>query len=117
MANAANSIPEKQNSVESLKRLRAQRHLYRRAKNIMVAEALLTVAVPLIGALAVNVYPAMKAPLAFYSLVIAILAALALDPWQRRTKRLAARVQESFDCDVLELPWDGFRVGDIPDEE
>jgi hypothetical protein len=35
-------------------------------------------------------------------------------PWQQRLKDLAARIQESFDCEVLDLPWQEIMVGQRP---
>ena len=37
-----------------------------------------------------------------------------LTPWQRRLRTLAAQIQEAFDCDVLELPWNEVKAGKRP---
>ena len=84
-----------------------------------IYRVLLILAVPPAVAWAILVYlvPSLKVYAAFWSLIVAILDALVLEPLQRSWKRQAATIQELFDCEVLHLAWHEFKVGSRPDAE
>jgi hypothetical protein len=63
------------------------------------------------------VWPELKGGLAFYGILVSILDVAIFDPWHQRLRRMAAIVQEAFDCSVLQLSWDDMRVGSPPEEE
>jgi hypothetical protein len=50
-------------------------------------------------------------------LLVVLADILWLTPWQKRLRDSGARVQEAFDCDVLELPWNEMKAGSRPDPE
>ena len=106
-----NNIPATQNAEPQLRLMRAQRQLYKRAKSTVIIQLALTVGLPLIGAASTLVFPDLKALVAFLSLTIAIVDIAVLDRLQKRQLVAGAKVQEKFDCAVLELPWDPFAVG------
>lgn len=106
-----NSIPTAQNAEPQLRFLRAQRELYARAKRVLIIQLVLTIGVPLIGAVSTLMLPELKAFVAFLALSIAMLDVAVLDRFQKRLLLAAARVQEQFDCAVLELPWNQFTAG------
>src|SRR5205823_5799463 len=100
-----------------LKHLRASSHMYSVAKRVVAAQAALAIGAPLFSSLVGLVAPEWRALAAFTALVVAVLDVAVWDPWQKREKKKAATVQESFDCYVLELPWNEFRAGARIDAE
>jgi len=106
-----NSIPQTQNAKPQLRLLRAQRQLYGQAKTVVAGQLVLTIVVPLVGALVALALPDLKPFVAFLSLTIAIVDIAFLDRLQKRVLSSAAKVQEQFDCAVLGLPWNRFNVG------
>jgi hypothetical protein len=111
------TITTRQNEPGQIKRLRAQRHLYARAKRVVGLQILLTTIFPVAGAVAVLLLPKLAGTLAFYGIVISILDVAVFEPWQKGIITIAAKIQEAFDCYVLDLPWDEIRVGSKPEDE
>jgi hypothetical protein len=107
----------RQNSPQSLERLRASSHSYGIAKTILGWQFGLSVA----GALAVSVWvavvPAAKVWGVLYSILISLADALWLDPWQSRLRTLGAKVQEEFDGGLFGFPWRRLQVGARPGPE
>lgn len=112
-----NSIPQDQNQLKQLDKLAAQRWLYTIAKRVLAAEMLVTILAPIILGIVVMFNPALKAVAAVTSITIALVVNFFLIPHQRNVRTLAARVQESFDCDVLHMPWNTLLTGGQPDPE
>jgi SMODS-associating 4TM effector domain len=112
-----NKIVITENEDAQIRLLRARRQMYARAKRLLSLQIVLTVAVPMVGALCASAWPDLRGSVAFLSLTIAILDATVFDRIQRALLKSAAKVQEQFDCIVLELPWDDFSVGErVPPE-
>lgn len=59
----------------------------------------------------------MKVLAACWGILITLADIFWLTPWQNRLKDSAAKIQEMFDCDVLELPWNDLKAGKRPDPE
>src|SRR5260370_26261826 len=111
-----NQIPVIQNAEPQLRLLRAQRHLYQQAKHLLYAHFVLTVVLPMAGATATLFWPTvkgidLKGVVALLSLAITVLDVTLLERFQKATRKKAAKLQEQFDCTVLELPWNKFTVG------
>ncbi|MFL6261417.1 MAG: S-4TM family putative pore-forming effector [Thermoanaerobaculia bacterium] len=117
MVSQTSLILVRQNEPLQIKRLRAQRHIYGHAKLILALQSVMVVAIPALGALFVIYRPEWKATLAFYGISIAILDSVVLEPLHKRLRRRAAKIQEAFDCYVLELPWDKTHIGSPVEEE
>jgi predicted pore-forming effector associated with SMODS systems len=49
--------------------------------------------------------------LPFYGIAISVLDISVLEPLQKKKRTVAAKIQELFDCNVLNLGWDDFGVG------
>ncbi len=112
-----NRIPEAQNEAQQLQRLAAQRHLYSVAKRILGAEVFLGAPIAIAwGVASLNISGA-RSYAAFWGLLISLSDVLWLNPWQKRLREKAAKIQEVFDCDVLQLPWNTIKVGERPDPE
>lgn len=112
-----NAIPLAQNEPRQIERLGGQRHLYSVAKRILGVEVLLGAPVAIAWSiLAINFEPA-RGYAAFWGILVSLCDVLWLNPWQKRLREKAAKVQELFDCEVLQLRWNDIKVGNRPDPE
>ena len=106
------SINEKQNSEWNLKRLAAQRQLYSEAKTLMGIQFILSgvfiVALAILSNIIDEKYLAFTA---FAAIVVSIIDELLLSKRIDNVKEDAARIQEEFDCDVLEIPQNKIKIG------
>jgi hypothetical protein len=112
-----NPIPALQVTDRHLARLRAQRALYSRAKTLLAIQILLSVPFAVLWALLGLLFSQTKTYAALWGIGVTLLDLVLFTPWQKSLKVKAARIQEAFDCDVLELEWRGIRVGARPDPE
>jgi len=106
-----NKIAARQNEQGSLTLLAARRAIYARGKRLLLTQFSLVVAFPIVASLLTLPVPDLKPTVAFLALCIAVLDTLLLDRLQKNIRKTAAKIQEHFDCDVLEIPWDNFEVG------
>ena len=93
-----NKIPETQLDPTQLKRLAAQRQLYSDAKVIKAVQIGLCALGPPIVFFSLSPVYAVN-----YGIIVSLLNILWFIPWQQNLKEKAAKIQELFDCDVLEL--------------
>ena len=107
-----NPIPALQNAEAQLKLLRARSQMYFRAKVLLILQLLLTLVVPLVGALVSAHWSALRVYFATAALIITVLDILILDRRQKLLVKQAAKIAEQFDCAALTLDWDQFSVGD-----
>lgn len=112
-----NDIIEKQNSEKQLLRLAAQRQLYSTAKRIFGAQLFLGGPIAVICAISALALPSVEGYVAVWAVVITLCDLFWLELWQKRLKDRAAKIQEMFDCDVLNLSWNDIKVGKKPDAE
>jgi hypothetical protein len=110
-------IAIEQNTTRQLERLAAQRHLYTTAKTIFGWQMLLGGPVAVASAFLVLVAPSFKGIAAVWGILVTLTDLFLLTPWQKRLRDSGARIQEAFDCDVLELPWNELKAGKPPDPE
>jgi hypothetical protein len=110
-------ITAEQNAERQLQRLAGQRQLYASAKAIFGWQMFLSGPVAVASAFAVLAFPALKGVAAGWGILVALTDICWLTPWQKRLRNEAARIQEAFDCDVLELPWNDLKAGNRPDPE
>jgi hypothetical protein len=61
--------------------------------------------------------PFLRSYAAFWGVMVSLCDVLWLNPWQKRLCERAAMIQEQFDCDVLQLPWNAIKVGGPPEPE
>ena len=111
-----NQIAEKQNQPDNLRRLAAQRQLYRESKRWTGVLLVSPIVLALAGNLA-YLFPAGSAFAAFYALigvVFTVVEYVVFNNLTSKGREEAARIQELFDCDVLELPWNEM-VGEKPE--
>lgn len=112
-----NNIPQTQNSQRQLRKLATQRVLYTKAKRILYIQMLLTMPPALIWAFVISGCPDAKVWATFYSIVITILDVALIDSLKKKFVKKAAIVQEYFDCDVLEMEWPIWKIGQQDDPE
>jgi hypothetical protein len=112
-----NNIATTQNEPRQLQRLAAQRRLYSDAKKIFGFQLLLGGPLAVGWAIAVLAEPSLKGIAAAWGLSVSLSDLLWLTPLQKRLRERAARIQEAFDCDVLQLPWNDIKVGKHPEPE
>ncbi len=110
-------ISEKQNSEQSLRYIAAWSQLYGYAK--IIAAWQFWLAVP--GALAMSVcaliWPDAKVVTTPLALFFGWVDLLFLDPIQNERKKIAAKTQELFDCELFKLEWNNLRCSPKPDSE
>jgi hypothetical protein len=104
--------------------LRASSYLYSNAKLISSLQVFLTILVPVILSVLSVLYSSesqqgagLKGWAAFYGIAVVLLDSMFLDKAQKSLKKEAAQIQELFDCELLEMPWNEFKVGDKPTPE
>jgi len=112
-----NNIPEEQNSPKQLERLAAQRNLYATAKKIFGVQITLAVPIAIVWTISVLVDRSIVGYAAIWGLTVVLSDILFLTPWQKRLRSEAAKIQEVFDCDVLQLHWNEIKAGKRPDPE
>ena len=110
-------ITSRQNLPANIDRLIAQRHLYACAKRISVFQLLLAGSVTILGAIVVSVWTEAQPWVALAGILVPLVNTGCLDSWQDRVRKAAARMQEDFDCDVLNLPWNDILAGRRPSPE
>lgn len=99
-----------QNTKRQLHRLAAQRQLYATAKKIFGWQLFIGGLVTIILAFFVVLDSSFKVYAASWGIILALLDIFWLTPWQKNLKDYAARVQEMFDCDVLQLEWNDLKA-------
>lgn len=112
-----NTIPQKQSTKQSLDRLAAQRQLYSKAKAIFAVQVILAVPCVMMLSLLIIRIPKLAYVAATWGIVVALLDIGVFTPWQRSLKKKAAKIQELFDCDVLNMDWPEIKAGSRPDAE
>ncbi len=108
-------IPKLQNAEPHLGRLAAFSIFYQRAKVVAAIQFTLTVPMAVVSAGIIAFEPKAKVWTTFFALTVALMDALILERIQTYFKKLAARTQEQFDCDLFGLDWRTLRVGEKPE--
>jgi hypothetical protein len=112
-----NRIPERQNSERAIKLLASSSQLYSQTKIVTGFQLLLTVIFPVILSVLAIIFPNQKVWAAFYGIVLSVADVLLFQELQNEWKKEAAKVQELFDCELLEMDWNEFKIGDKPSPE
>lgn len=98
-----NSIAIKQNELKQLERLSAQRELYSSAKKYHGFQISFVVFLPIILSFVTIQYSNLVQFAAAYGVIIALVDLLFFDEKIKSKKGKAAKIQELFDCDVLQI--------------
>ena len=106
-----------QNTEKQMHRLAAQRQLYATAKRIFGWQVFLGGPIAIAGAVLVLFHAEFRVYVASWGLLIALCDLFWLTRWQKSLRGAAAKIQEVFDCDVLELKWNELKADKHPDPE
>jgi hypothetical protein len=112
-----NEIDKKQVETRMLNLLRARTLIYRRAKNVQAVGLIISLVFPIVGLIVSALLLPSKPFIAFAALMFSFLEVLLLDRWHRTQLKNAAKLQEDFDCTVLQMDWNTFLVGNRIDPE
>jgi hypothetical protein len=112
-----NDIESRQLAPRMLNLLRARTLIYRRAKHYQAAGLLISLGFPLLALAAAVLFTSWKPVIAFAALVFSFLEVLLFDRWHKAQLKTAAKLQEDFDCTVLQMDWNMFLVGSRVDPE
>jgi Flp pilus assembly protein TadB len=110
-------IPEKQNSERSLKHIAAWTHLYGHAKVTAGWQFAFSVPFALAMSLIALRWPPAKVVTTPLSLLFGWIDVLWLDRFQSARKKVAAKMQEQFDCELFGLAWNDIRCSSPPESE
>jgi len=112
-----NEIGIRQNSNSALRFLGAQEALYSTAKQWQGWQFFLLVPVTIVLSVAALWHPGLKSYIALYGLSMTLLDSVVVRPKIGRLRKEGAQIQELFDCNVLEIDWNRFRIARRPETE
>ena len=112
-----NEIDKKQVETRMLNLLRARTLIYRRAKNVQAMGLMISLVFPIAGLIVSALFLPSKPFIAFAALMFSFMEVLLIDRWHRAQLKNAAKLQEDFDCTVLQMSWNAFLVGNRIDPE
>lgn len=113
-----NNIASKQNEQKQLEKLAAQREIYSFAKRLYLLQICLTVLIPIGLFIISSIWSNLLIYSALFGVVAFIVNGIILQPIIKTHKIKAAKIQELFDCEVLELETSPLKVvNDIAVEE
>lgn len=110
-------IPEKQNSERSLKHIAAWSYLYGHAKVVAGWQFILSVPCALAMSLIALRWPEARLVTTPLALFFGWIDVLCLDRIQNGRKKIAAKMQEEFDCELFGLAWNEIRCTTPPESE
>jgi hypothetical protein len=106
-----NSIPQEQNTQRQLERLAAQRQLYSEAKALQVINVIISVPLVIAWSILVAILPQMAVYAGLWGLSVTFLDILVFSRIQKSTQEKAAKIQQLFDCEVLQFNWSSLNCG------
>lgn len=112
-----NNIEEKQNQKVELEKLASQRCLYSESKKIAFLRTTLALFIATIFPFLSESIPAVKNWLTAAALGYLFIDFLLLKRSEESKRIAGAKIQEMFDTNVLEIPWNGIVVGEKIDNE
>ncbi len=112
-----NTIPQEQVTPKQLERLAAQRQLYSDAKRIQAVLITLSVPCVILLTLLAAIFPKLQVYVAFWGILITVLDIVVFTPQQKSLQEKAAKIQQIFDCDILQMDWSKLNSGNRPAPE
>jgi len=106
-----NNISQKQNTPHGLDLLAAQRQLYSDAKKIQMISIFIGVPSVIIWSILVAIFPKLAVYAGLWGIIAALLELLVFSRLQKSTQEKAAKVQQMFDCEILQLNWESLNCG------
>jgi hypothetical protein len=105
------NIPQEQNTQRRLELLAAQRQLYSDAKNLQMVSVIISVPVVIAWSILVALFPPLAVYSALWGIIATFLELLFFSRLQKTTQEKAAKIQQIFDCEVLEFNWASLNCG------
>jgi len=113
-----NKIAAKQNEQKQLERLAAQREIYSSAKRLHLVQIILTVVLPIVLFIISGIWESFITYSALFGILAFVVDGIFIAPIIKRLRIKAAKIQELFDCEVLELEKSPLKVAtDVSVEE
>jgi len=112
-----NNIGIIQNTKHGIDLQAAKSHLYSLAEKLQYLQMILPFMNAILWPPLLFFFPDFKVWATFCGFIIVFLDTLVFETLQKKWKLLAAKVQENFDCEVLHIAWNSFKVGVKPTEE
>ena len=106
-----NDIPQRQNTQHRLDLLAAQRQLYSDAKNLQMISVVISVPVVIGWSILVALFPLMAVYSGLWGITVTFLELLVFSRLQKSTQEKAAKIQQIFDCEVLQFNWESLNCG------
>lgn len=106
-----NNITQEQNTQRRLDLLAAQRQLYSDAKNLQMVSVIISVPVVIAWSILVALFPLLAVYAALWGIIVTFLELLFFSRLQKFTQEKAAKVQQIFDCEVLQFNWASLNCG------
>ncbi|MBE8968952.1 hypothetical protein IQ277_22825 [Nostocales cyanobacterium LEGE 12452] len=112
-----NKIPQEQNIQLQLERLAAQRQLYSDAKSIQNISMILSIPLVVVWSIFIALLPRFQVYAALWGIAVTFLDIIILSRLQKYLQEKAAKIQQLFDCDILQLDWSKLNSGSRPEPE
>jgi hypothetical protein len=106
-----NSIPQEQNKHCQLERLAAQRQLYSDAKTLQIINVIISVPLVITWSILVAIFPKMAVYAGLWGISVTFLDILVFARLQKSEQEKAAKIQQLFDCEVLQFNWSSLNCG------
>jgi SMODS-associating 4TM effector domain len=100
-----NTIPQDQNTPNRLKLLAAQRQLYSDAKRTQAISVIICFPLAVTWSILIAILPKYTVYAALWGILATFLDLLFFSRLQKSTQEKAAKIQQHFDCEVLQLNW------------
>ncbi|MEA9579934.1 S-4TM family putative pore-forming effector [Xanthomonas nasturtii] len=111
MEELSNEIVSRQNEAEMVTLLWARKQIYKRVKLVQGFYFAFTFALPSASLMVALHYEEYKPWMSLLAIAIGAADAIFFDVWRKKKIKLAARLQEQFDCYVLGMKWNSFVAG------
>lgn len=112
-----NTIPQEQLIQKQIERLAAQRQIYSDAKRIQGVLIILSVPCVIVLTSLAAIFLQLRVYVAFWGIFVTILDIAIFTPRQKSLQEKAAKIQQLFDCDVMQMDWSKLNTGNRPEPE
>ena len=106
-----NNITQEQNTQRKLDLLAAQRQIYSDAKNLQVISLIIGVPVVVVWSIFVAIFPQLAVYAGCWGIFATFLEILVFSGLQKAAQQKAAKIQQIFDCEVLQFSWENLNCG------
>lgn len=100
-----NNITQEQNTQRCLELLAAQRQLYSDAKILQMFSVIMSIPVVIVWSILVAIFPPLAVYAALWGIIATLLELFVFSRLQKSTQEKAAKIQQVFDCKVLQFNW------------